>query len=374
MLARGFGTLSVVISLFVVGSCTPAAPVTTPTAVPKATIKPPAATPAAAAAKPVAQPNALEQLIEGARKEGMVKAMMSPRLGNKGAERLIGAFNKKYNLNLRLEYTPEAKWTGMVGQLMTELQAGGRPSADVYLATPRHFHSMAKDGLILAYDWTRTFSHIPQSAVLVDGTFITFITDNYVPAYNPNMVKPEDVPRKWDDLLDPKWKMGLVAGDSAGPWVKLTEAWGEARVTEFVVRLAKQEPVFVNFNQVVPKVTSGEYAVAAFADVSLVFEAQAVRAPIRLVEDVGHTVSYEIGLAMPRGAQNPNAARLFIAFQLTPEAVQIWWEEAKYSTPFVPGRLAEFMKGKEAVYNTIEFLNKEDKRLEEKYSKILGLK
>ncbi|MDP2661690.1 MAG: hypothetical protein Q8R28_13265, partial [Dehalococcoidia bacterium] len=186
-------------------ACTPAA-VPTPTPAPKAAATAPSA-PATAAAPAVApsvaaatssKPTALEQLIEAARKEGVVRANLSSSLGQKGAQRLIDALNKKYSLNLKVEYTPAAKMSAVVAQVMTELQTGGVPSWDVVMGTSTHFVEMEKRGQMSSFDWTETFPHIPQAAVMSGGRLLSHAVSFQLPAYNPNLVKVEDVPRKWE--------------------------------------------------------------------------------------------------------------------------------------------------------------------------------
>ncbi|MDP2728604.1 MAG: extracellular solute-binding protein [Dehalococcoidia bacterium] len=349
----------------------PKAAATAPSA--PATAAAPAAAPSAAAATP-SKPSALEQLIEGARKEGLIKASLPSTLDEKDAQRLVQAMNAKYNLDLKLEFTPNAKMTGTAAQLMTELKTGGTPSWDVVVGTPRHFVEMARQGLLSTYDWTANFSYIPKEAVLLNGSYVGFAGEFYVPVYNTNLVKPEDAPKKWEDLIDPKWKGKIVAHNSASVWVQLTEFWGEARVTSLVDGLARQQPTFVNLPQVTARIGSGEYPLGSNADPGDVFVNQGRGAPIGFANDVKPVIAEFFGLVAPQRAQHPSAAALFIAFQLTPEAQKIWWEGSKWGAPFLPGPISDWLKGKELAYVTVDFLQKDGQRLEDKYLKTLGLK
>src|SRR5205807_4496132 len=40
----------------------------------------------------------------------------------------------------------------------------------------------------------------------------------FVQAYNTNLVRKQDLPRQWRDLLDPKWKGKLGAEAASGEW------------------------------------------------------------------------------------------------------------------------------------------------------------
>ncbi|MBI4318831.1 MAG: extracellular solute-binding protein [Chloroflexi bacterium] len=367
-------------------ACAPAAPAPTPAPTPKpaaaqpqptaAKPAPPAAAtaPAAAAQKPAPKASAVDQVIQEARKEGAVKVVFPADFGQRGPRRLIEAFNKKYNLDLKVDYTSSASFEVEVSKVTTELKTGGKPSWDVVMAAVRHIGEMDGGKLLTPFDWSGTFPHIPPNAVLADGLFVINGGSYHLPAYNPNLVKPADVPRKWEDLLDPKWQGNIVAQSTASPWVRLTESWGEARVTALVEGLAKQQPAFVSILQVVPRLVSGEYPLAPNVLNNLAFTEAEKGAPIRLAEEVKPVVGDYFGLVVPQRAEHPNAARLFIAFNLTPEAQQIWWEEAKRGAPLVPGPLGDWLKNKEVIYTSTDFLLKEGPRLDLKYLKILGLK
>ncbi len=72
-----------------------------------------------------------------------------------------------------------------------------------------------------------------------------------------------------------------------------------------------------------------------------------------------------------KGAAHPSAARLFLAFMVTPEAQQLWDEFSVMTSAFVPGtKTYKFLQGKQTVFmgqdpDLVERLSKE-------YSKILG--
>ena len=78
------------------------------------------------------------------------------------------------------------------------------------------------------------------------GPGFSYITNaaRYFLIYNKDKVKPEDVPRAWTDLLDPKWKGRVATGHPAfsgctGTWalgVKKVHGW------EFFEKLAKNNP------------------------------------------------------------------------------------------------------------------------------------
>ena len=48
--------------------------------------------------------------------------------------------------------------------------------------------------------------------------------------YNTRLVKAADAPRRYEDLLDPKWKDQMALEQEDSPWfMTLMEYWGEAK-------------------------------------------------------------------------------------------------------------------------------------------------
>ncbi|MDP2727970.1 MAG: ABC transporter substrate-binding protein [Dehalococcoidia bacterium] len=318
----------------------------------------------------------MDQFIEGARKEGVVRANIMTTLGEKGAQRLTQALNKKYGLDLKMEYTPTANMSQVVAQAMTELKTGGTPSWDILNGTPMHFVQMNEQGMLDTFDWQQAFPDVPKELVYYGGASLSYGITYRLPTYNPNLVKPADVPRKWEDLVDPKWKGKLAVHSDTQTWERLVELWGEERVATLMEGLAKQDPILVALPQVLTRITSGEYPLAPYVLSSDLLLAQGRGEPVRFAEDVEPALGSSYLLTLPKKALHPNAAKLFIAFSLSAEGQNIWWEEARYGSSFIPqSPLAQLLKGKQVFFNTLEFERSLDSsRLKERFQKILGLK
>ncbi|MDP2728603.1 MAG: extracellular solute-binding protein [Dehalococcoidia bacterium] len=363
-------------------ACAPAA-APTPTPAPKAAATAPsapvtaapAAAPSVTASQPTASTGALQQLIDGARKEGVVRANLSSTLGEKGAQQLIDALNKKYNLSLKLEFTTSANMPSGHAQLMTELTSGGAPSWDVIMGTVMHPIELANRGMLDTFDWTGAFPSIPKQLVYHNGGTLGIGVSYALPIYNPNLVKPADVPRKWEDLLDPKWKGKLVVPSPVQVWARLAQSWGEDRVDKLVAGLAQQDPIYALYPQVTQRVSSGEYPIAAMMDSIVVLPAQARGEPVKFANDVTPAIAQYYVLSVPKKAAHPNAAKLFAAFELDPEAQKIWWQATGLASELVPGSpMVEQLKGRDVFFSTIDFEVKEGGRLVEKYTKLSGQK
>ena len=61
-----------------------------------------------------------------------------------------------------------------------------------------------------------------------------------LPAYNKKILPAKDVPKKWEDLLDTKWKDGKLGILSATHhWARLAAGpWGVEKTTAFIKKLS----------------------------------------------------------------------------------------------------------------------------------------
>src|SRR5262245_49198138 len=98
----------------------------------------------------------------------------------------------------------------LLERLLTEIDAG-KPMADVYSTGIPDMSAMLQRGELLSYRSSSATNLDPrfvfQDGLLHPGANLVFMT-----AYNRNLISEKEVPRTWDDLLDPKWK-GKIAVD-----------------------------------------------------------------------------------------------------------------------------------------------------------------
>src|SRR6476646_11160620 len=159
-----------------------------------------AAAPALAAVTPA--------LIEAAKKEG--KASFYTALELNTSERLARTFEAKYpGVAIRVERSGAER----IYQRIIQEQASRIYAVDVVCSTdPSHFLDWtAKDK-----DWVEPYvtedmaKHFPADQRDPNGMHATLCAWLEVIGYNTNLVKPEDAPRSYVDLLHPKWQGKLV--------------------------------------------------------------------------------------------------------------------------------------------------------------------
>jgi iron(III) transport system substrate-binding protein len=141
-------------------------------------------------------------------------------------------------------------------------------------------------------------------------------------AYNTQLVKPEDAPKGFKDLLEPKWGGKLVKAHPSYSGAIMTSTFAMARELgwSYFEALAKQKIMQVQSAVDPPKkVALGERAAMADgADYIAILEKEK-GAPIELVYPVEGAPIINSPNAVFKAAPNPNAARLFQNWFCTPE-------------------------------------------------------
>jgi ABC-type Fe3+ transport system substrate-binding protein len=194
-----------------------------------------------------------------------------------------------------------------------------------------------------------------------------------LPTYNSKLVAAKDVPTKWEDLLDPKWKGKLGVINSTHHWGRLAAGpWGDEKTLDFVKKLAAQKPLLTRAGEMAQRLILGEVLVSATLQDSQLHESQQSGAPLAFAEKVQPVISPEYHVGVLKGAPHPNVAHLFVIYMASPEVQEIWKKHTGHTSAYVPGTDAyKFAQGKQVVYMKQDQAAKVDK-ISRQIGKILG--
>jgi iron(III) transport system substrate-binding protein len=146
-----------------------------------------------------------------------------------------------------------------------------------------------------------------------------------VVGYNSTLVKPEDAPKGFMDLLDPKWTGKIVKAHPSYSGQILTATYAIARDLgwEFFEKLAKQKIMQVQSGVDPPKkVAAGERAVMADGADYIGLQQKDRGSPIEIVYPVEGAPLVSSPNAVFKAAPNPNAARLMQNWMCSAEGQQ----------------------------------------------------
>jgi len=266
------------------------------------------------------------QLIEAARKEGKLSYYAAIELSV--AERLGKMFEAKYpGIAVRVERSGAER----IFQRIAQENDSGIHAVDVANSTDvAHYLEWKKNGWLAPYLPEEVVKHFPTEQFDAEGLYATSCAWFETIGYNTKLVKAEDAPKSYADLLDPKWKGKIVKGHPGYSGAILTTTFVLARDLgwSYLEKLAQQKVMQVQSAADPPKkIALGERAVMADGnDYSLVlYKGQGKPVEVVYPEEGAPLIIVPSGVF--KSAPNPNAARLFQSFFFSREAQQMLVDE-----------------------------------------------
>src|SRR6201995_1512777 len=261
-------------------------------------------------------------LIEAAKKEGQVVHYTSTDLPV--AEKLGKAFEAKYpGISVRVERTGAERVFQRIGQ---EYSSNIHAVDVVNSSDAAHFIVWKRDGLLAPYVPEEVAKYYPDEHRDADGQFASFRVWLSIIAYNTNLVKAEEAPKSFADLLDPKWKGKIVKAHPGYSGTIMTATYQMQRDLgwTYFEQLAKQGIMQVQSSADPPKkLDLGERAVMADGNEDNIFQLKESGRPVEPVYASEGTPLIIGPNGVFKGSPNPNAAKLFQSFCLSREAQQL---------------------------------------------------
>ena len=262
------------------------------------------------------------QLIEAAKKEGKVVWYTSVDLPL--SERVARSFEAKYpGVAVRVERTGAERVFQRIGQEY----ASNVHAVDVANSSDAaHLLAWKRQGILLPYVPEDVAKHYKPEHRDPDGTFAGFRATLSPIAYNTRLVKAEDAPKSFADLLDPRWKSKIVKAHPGYSGTILTATFEMVRDIgwEYYEKLAKQNIMQVQSATDPPKKLSlGERSVMADGSEYNIFLLREAGQPVEAVYPAEGTPFIVGPNGIFKAAPNPNAAKLFQNYCFTPEAQRI---------------------------------------------------
>jgi iron(III) transport system substrate-binding protein len=164
-----------------------------------------------------------QRLIDGARKENALMIYSSMTVADMGA--LIAAFQAKYGVRAQ-------HWRGSsedIRNRVTREYAAGRYDADLAETAGPDMEAMVREQVLQKVVTPVSKELIPQ-ATFAHGQWIATRLSVFAGAYNTNIIKRQDAPRTYEDLLHPRFKGKLaVEAEDANWFMSIVLSMGEAK-------------------------------------------------------------------------------------------------------------------------------------------------
>ncbi|MEO5845596.1 MAG: extracellular solute-binding protein [Caldimonas sp.] len=252
------------------------------------------------------------RLLEGAKKEGQVNIYTS--LNTKDSGPITEAFEKKYGVKTLLWRSSSEK---VLQRAVTEARAG-RFLCDVLETNGPEMEALYREKLLVEF-YSPHFKDLPPAAFPKHRAYVADRFNFFTIGYNTNLVKPEEVPNTYQDLLHPRFvgKIGIEAGDT--DWFgALVKAMGEKEGLAFFRKLAAAKPQMRTGHTLLGElVSSGEIPIAATIYNHNIERLVVKGAPVKW-KALAPTFGRPNAIGVVPRAPNPHAAMLFVDFMLSP--------------------------------------------------------
>ncbi|MFC1815895.1 ABC transporter substrate-binding protein [Thermodesulfobacteriota bacterium] len=264
-----------------------------------------------------------QQILEdGAKKEGTLTFYTTGIL-TQNVRPIMNAFQKKYPfIKVRI-------WRGSTNVLLPRIlqeYKAGRHSADVVEGAKSAMLVLQEQGIIrpfyfpdLAYINEDTITKAPG-----EGAFRVAFRESHIGlGYNTKLIKREELPKTYQDFLDPKWKgkIPISSADAGVMWLAvMLTAYGE----DFLTRMAEQDfsPQVVSSRGIFDLIIAGEYTLSpTMFDSHAMFSKQKGASVDWVPLEPVPVLVGEVALA--KHAPHPHAALLLIDFELSKECAEI---------------------------------------------------
>jgi iron(III) transport system substrate-binding protein len=261
-------------------------------------------------------------LIEAAKKEG--KAVWYTSVDLPLAERVAKAFQEKFpGVAVRVERTGAERVFQRIGQ---EYSSNIHAVDVVNSSDAAHLIVWKRNGWLAPYVPQDVAKHYPAEHKDADGMFASFRVFLCPIAYNTNLVKKEEAPKSYADLLDPKWAGKIVKAHPgySGTILTATYQMGRDLGWQYFEKLAQQRIMQVQSASDPPKkLALGERAIMADGVEYVLFQLKEKGDSVEIVYPSEGTPLIIGPNAIFKNAPNPNAARLLQNWMFSAECQQL---------------------------------------------------
>jgi len=232
--------------------------------------------------------------------------------------------------------TVDVQWVDMGSQeILDRLRAeAANPQADLWFGAPAEiFERAAKEGLLEPYQptWAGGVSNDARDPNnLWYGTYLT----PEVIAYNSDAVSDTEAPKDWNDVLDPKWRDRVIIRDPIASGTmraifgaiiarELARTGSTRAGYDWLLRLdANTKEYTLNPTILYQKLGRQEGVVTLYNMPDMATLQQRTRIPVKWVVPASGTPVLVEGIAIVKGAKQPELAKRFYEFVTSSDALR----------------------------------------------------
>jgi iron(III) transport system substrate-binding protein len=257
------------------------------------------------------------RILSEAKKQG--RLAMYTSLNLKDSVPITDAFEKKTGVKVEIWRASSEK---VLQRAVTEARAG-RFACDILETNGPEMEGLYREQVLDEF-YSPYFTDLPAEAFPAHRHYVADRFNFFTIAYNTNLVKPAEVPKSYQDLLDPRWagRVALEGGDI--DWFgAMVKYMGEDKGLAYFRKLARLGPQIRTGHTLMGElIASGEIPLAATIYNHNVERLKDKGAPVEW-KALDPTFGRPNAIGVARRAPRPQAALLFVDFMLSPEGQQL---------------------------------------------------
>ena len=260
-----------------------------------------------------------KRLVEGAKKER--EALFYSTMTVADGRALATAFERKYGVKVN-------HWRGSAEKIVSRAIAEARArrhEADVFETSSHRIEALYRERLLEDFHTPALRDIVPEAFPRGHGQYVADRFAFFVMGYNTDLVKREELPATYEDLLQPRWAGRITIEGTDVLWLAaVTKSMGEEKGLAFFRKLAAA---------IKPEIRHGHIHTAQLvASGEVPFFLTAYNNNIETLKSKGAPVEWKplqpafgqaAAVGLSRYAPHPHAALLFTEFVLSKEGQEI---------------------------------------------------
>ena len=234
-------------------------------------------------------------------------------------QRVVELFEKRYPF---IKAKAVRLNSARIVQRYTAESQAGTFLADILDTSDSRIEFFRRKGMIQPY-YTPMAEKFDKRFVQPQGYWVANRVTMLVLGYNIRLVKAAEAPRRYEDLLDPKWKDQISLEREDSHWfMALMDHWGEEKGKAFFQRLRGQKPkIRTGHTHLAQLIAAGEDPLSPNIHSQGMASGQRRGAPVDWL-NLEPVISSSNVSALAKNAPHPHAALLFLDFILNKEGGQ----------------------------------------------------
>ncbi len=208
----------------------------------------------------------------------------------------------------------------VITKITGEIKADKIGADILMVADPSYYLKLQKDNLLLPYK-SKEYDKLVNDKDK-DGFWHGVRVSNMIIAYNTNKLKPEEAPKTWKDLTDPKWKgkiampNPMLSGTAYVAVGALADKYGWEyfdQLRENGIRVEEGNSAIQN------KLLTGEYAAVMILEENILKLKDKKKEPLAVSYPADGTIQVPSPIAIFKATKNPEGAKALVDWWLSQE-------------------------------------------------------